>query len=372
MFHLQCVEHTHGVGEWIAPESECGFSAGSPPVLPSGHPPRPLPGMRGIGIQCDMLDFCYVRCKNSRDFYFFTGITSETFKELYKFVGGDEVCDKLKYTKTDGTPRRARRSKLCPKDQLFVTLIRLRRGVPIKDLARLFRVSTGFMSTTVYTWIRFLSLQLQALLDKMFVSAAAQDAHAKDQDPFANFPNLRVIIDCAELKIQKPFNFRMQSNTWSAYKSDNTLKYLFGISRSTGLSFVSRGCEGSMSDKQVVMVSGFLDHLRPNDVVMCDRGFDIDSELNARGVHIAIPAFLGNRTHFTAAEMRKSQDIASKRIYVEMFIKKVKDFRILRGKIPNKLLPIMDDLVVVCSVLTQFDKPIIAAQNVIDMSDSDR
>ena len=235
------------------------------------------------------------------------------------------MCDKLIYHKSDGTPRRPRQSALSSKDRFFMTLVRLRRAVPIKDLAACFEVSMSFASTVTYTWIRFLGLQFQVLSKRMFVGTAAQNVNKLPA--FKRFRNLRVIIDCAEFKIQKSKNFQMQSNTWSTYKSDNTVKYLFGMSTYTGASFVSRGCEGSMSDKEVTEVSGFYDHLVPGDKVMCDRGFDIEPELNQRGVGIIRPAFLGKRDALTALEIRESQDVSSSRIFVEILIKKSQRFQ---------------------------------------------
>lgn len=322
-----------------------------------GEGGTPLPVRINASVQCDLPTITYSVCSRRADFKFFTGISKETFEEIYLFIGGDEVCYNLKYRKRDGTPKKPRMSVLSPKERLFMTLVRLRRGIPLRDLAVIFGITLSFASTIVYTWIRFLSLQFQGLLKRMFVSAEVQNVNKFSI--FQRWPNLRAIIDCAEFRIQKSSNFQMQSNTWSSYKSDNTIKYLFAMSCYTGASMVSRGFEGSMSDKEVVIESGFLDYLAPGDVVMCDRGFDIEAELNELGVDIVIPAFLGTRDALTAGETSKSAEVSSARIFVEILIKSVKDFRIFRGKIPNKLVPVMDDMVNICTVLSQFDKPVI-------------
>jgi len=203
----------------------------------------------------------------------------------------------------------------------------------------------------------------------MFVSAEAQNAQKPDL--FKRWPNLRVIIDCTHFKIQKPFNFQMQSNTWSAYKASNDLKYCVGISTFTGLSFLSQGFEGSVSDKEIILRSGLLDKLKPNESVMCDRGFDIEPELNAINVDTIMPPFLGDRESFSAAEIEEAQRIAEARIFVEIMMKRIKDFRILRGQIPNRLLPVMDDMVLICAVLTQFDPPIITKGKEAALSDDE-
>lgn len=53
------------------------------------------------------------------------------------------------------------------------------------------------------------------------------------------YPDCRVIIDCTEIEIQKPFNPNEQQATFSFYKNTNTLKALVGISPSGAFTFIS-------------------------------------------------------------------------------------------------------------------------------------
>jgi hypothetical protein len=43
--------------------------------------------------------------------------------------------------------------------------------------------------------------------------------------------------------------------------------------------FVSKLYSGSISDKEIVNVSGFLEKLQPGDAVMADKGFNIQDYL---------------------------------------------------------------------------------------------
>ncbi|KAK3909668.1 O-methyltransferase bfoE [Frankliniella fusca] len=315
---------------------------------------------RSIGIQCERSFIDYEKCKHlsETDFKFYTGITQTVFELLYDFLGGDEVCDKLKYEYKYSTPKRERfNSELTSKTKLFLTLLRLRRGIVGRDLKVLFNITEYHALRIAYTWIRFMSLQFKKLDQLMFVSSAAQNP--LKPRCFEKFPNLRVIIDSTEFKIQRPKHFQQQNNTFSAYKSSNTMKFLVGISCFGGLSFLSEGFEGSISDRKLLVESGLMDYLQPEDAIMADRGFDCEDLCDEKEVNLLIPAFLDHRTHFTARELILNRSIAVSRIHVETFIGLIKQFRLVRYAIPNAMLPIASDLVRVCAYLVNFQLPFI-------------
>lgn len=53
------------------------------------------------------------------------------------------------------------------------------------------------------------------------------------------FQKAVVIIDCTEFFIEQATNLLARSQTWSNYKSHNTIKYLIGITPQGTVSFVS-------------------------------------------------------------------------------------------------------------------------------------
>ncbi|XP_026291788.1 uncharacterized protein LOC113216260 isoform X1 [Frankliniella occidentalis] len=319
---------------------------------------------RSIGIQCDRGFLCYAKCKKMKevDFRFYTGISQEVFEMIYQFLGGDEVCNKLKYEYDAKTPEREPFNwKLTAQDKLFLTLLRLRRGIPVRDLKVLFNISKYHASRICYIWTRFMSLQFKKLDDLMLTSAAAQNP--LKPRCYEKFPNLRVIIDSTHFKIQQPKHFQQQNNTYSSYKAANTIKFLVVISCFGGLSFLSEGYEGSISDRQLLIQSGLMDRLQPEDAMMADRGFDCEDLCDEREVNLLIPAFLDQRTHFTARELILNRAIAVSRIHVETFIGLIKQFRLIRYIIPNSMLPIASDLVRVCAYLVNFQQPFIKDDN---------
>lgn len=82
------------------------------------------------------------------------------------------------------------------------------------------------------------------------------------QEFIDKYPNNTVIIDATELKIQVPSALQKHSESYSSYKSHTTFKSLIGVDPNGGIMFISQLYEGSISDKQIVKRSGFLETLK--------------------------------------------------------------------------------------------------------------
>ncbi|KAK3918026.1 CCA-adding enzyme [Frankliniella fusca] len=296
----------------------------------------------------------YKICARSHDkFKFFTGLSVDNFQALFDFLGGDDTIKRLKMKYTQRTPRKFyTEAKMTSEDKLFMFLLRLRRGYPIADLAHIFGVSKEYCSRVLYMMLRYLCIKFEALSKHMFISAKAQE-HKKPK-PFKPFKNLRIIIDGFELNLETPSNFQQQGNTYSDYKAHNTVRFILGISCYGGIIFVSPGFEGNMSEKKALAESGFFDMLENGDVVMCDRGFEINNELLRRGVEVLKPPSLGGRKKFTPEEEILTRAIASARIYVEHAVRLVKANRLLRFTIPMSMIPTISDYTYVAGFLANF------------------
>ena len=182
------------------------------------------------------------------------------------------------------------------------------------------------------------------------------------------YPNNIVIIDCTELKIQCPSALVMQSQSYSSYKSTNTLKGLVGIEPNGGFIFVSQLYTGSISDKEIVKRSGFLEILKrkieveeilDQDSIMADKGFEIVKELADIGLNLNIPPFLKNKRQFNLDEVIQTQSIARHRIHVERAIGKVRNFAIFQSKFRISLLGSVNLIWTVCCLLSDFMDPIL-------------
>ncbi|KAF4527682.1 hypothetical protein B566_EDAN012648 [Ephemera danica] len=112
--------------------------------------------------------------------------------------------------------------------------------------------------------------------------------------------------------------------------------------------------ESRCSDKKILRHCGLLDLLEQGDVIMADRGFDMDSDIKERGISIVNPAFHRGRDQFESHENIKSRQLAQVRVHVERAVRKIKEFKILEGVIPITLVPMLDRIWTVCVHLANF------------------
>ena len=94
---------------------------------------------------------------------------------------------------------------------------------------------------------------------------------------------------------------------------------------------------------------------------MADRGFTIKDMLDNIGVIVVklnIPPFMEGQQQLPASEVSEGRKIASVRIHVERAIGRIKLFQILKHTIPLNLTGLSDQIVTVCTFLSNF-KPVL-------------
>lgn len=297
---------------------------------------------------------------------FYTGFPNyQTMMVLYEFLDPGEQGENINYWLSgkgfDSTPKSVKKRRpriLKPVDEFLLTLCRLREGFAELHLAQLFNISQPTVSRIFISWINFLYLKLGHI--NIWPSRELVNETMPD-DFKAKYPTTRVIIDCTEVRCEMPSSLLLNSELFSSYKNHTTLKALVGISPKGGFTFIGQLYTGSISDREIVERSGFLNlPFSKGDTVMADKGFTIDDILPL-GVSLNIPPFLGMSEQMSAEDVIATQEIASLRIHVERAINKVKNFRIFDGVIPFTYFGVVNQMWCVCAMLCNMHDPLISA-----------
>ena len=144
---------------------------------------------------------------------------------------------------------------------------------------------------------------------------------------------------------------------WSNYKHDNTVKVQIGCTSTGVITSVSDTFGGSVSDKELFIRSGVMEHLNPNEAIMVDKGFLIHDVLQGSGVELIRPPFLPSNTQFEMEDRDSGREISKARIVVENVNSRLKKFNILAKRVNIKYLPIINEIVFNCCSLSNFGPP---------------
>lgn len=234
------------------------------------------------------------------------------------------------------------------KKSFFIVLVKLKTGNFNEDLAQTFGTSPSHISSIFSTWINFLCVELKLLFEMQ------NNEHEK-------FDDLKIVIDCTELMVQRASNLDARKKTFSNYKHHDTVKFMVGVSPSLAVNFVSQAWGGRASDKHITLESdAFMNGLSAGDCVMADRGFNIGNDLKKKGVKLLIPEFKGrDRPQMTSQEAHRSEYISRARIHVERIIQRIKTFYLLERVIRLNMQDLVEQIFTVCAYLTNFQMPII-------------
>ena len=112
--------------------------------------------------------------------------------------------------------------------------------------------------------------------------------------------------------------------------------------------------------------AGFLKHLLPGDVVLADRGLNIEDTLHLYGAELKIPAFTKGKPQLSKEDVDNTRQLASVRIHVERLIGLTRQkYTIMQGPIMIPLLK-KDDK----TGLMAFDKIVHVACALVNLSES--
>ncbi|XP_049520628.1 uncharacterized protein LOC125944308 [Dermacentor silvarum] len=233
-----------------ASEQPCGVAAAVPDVPPSPQQAEEVDAREeetGVYVQTDMAmsdiraleeecirlnDCLYTEPKVA----YYTGMASFTmllavFKLLEPFIAHGVNNSLTKF------------------QEFFLFLMKIKLNLQNADLAFRFNVSESTVSRIFDKWLHVAYCRLKSQISWPERSALQRTMPQAFYDTFGS--DVAVIIDCFEVKIERPSSYLPRSETWSTYKGSNTAKYLIGIAPQGVVTFISEGWGGRISDKHI-------------------------------------------------------------------------------------------------------------------------
>ena len=248
------------------------------------------------------------------------------------------------------------RTSLDKFQQVLLFLMRMKLNLIYEDLGYRFVVSR---STTSRTFLNILDIAASRLA---FLIRWPEREELWKTTPRLSGKILKtIVIDCFEVFIEKPANLLVRSQTFSTYKHHNTAKFLIGICPQ-GVIFISKAWGGRVSDKHC----GILHYLLPKDIILADRGFDIQDSAAIYYADIKIPAFTRGKKQLHPLQVEETRKNASVRIHVERVIGLVRrKYTILQSTLPADYLDNKDS-----DGMTVLDKIALVACTLTNVCDS--
>lgn len=315
--------------------------------------------------KCQILTLNNVK-SNQKLFKYYTGFPHYgTFEALFNYL--EPKARDMKYPYGERTvshqhfvnirrsakkPGKARSLEL--REEFFMTMVRLRLGIPSADMAIRFGISESTFSSIFTAWICLLSIELEAIC-KMPESIVDDTPQA---ECFSEFNNVRIVLDCTELFAETPSALSAHKQFYSAYKHHSTVKFLVGMNAGGAITYISKMYGGRSSDKFITNESeDLLDSLHGGEKVMVDRGFTISSDLPP-GVELLIPSFKHkDKTQFSKEELRKNKKISEARVHIERAMRRIKQFLFLSKEMKLTQKDIYENIFKACGYLVNFQDP---------------
>ena len=280
-----------------------------------------------------------------------------------KLEPGNVLTDRCKPMESESRRRASGggwKSSFTLLEKIFLTLVRLRRGIDLRLIGDLYGVSESTISRIFKTMVNYMYLRLGML--PIWPNPEHVSAHLPRI--FRElYPSTFIVIDATELRCEVASSLPAQSQLYSAYKSHTTVKGFLGMTPDGAVSFVSEffwrvhqwPWAGHQEPLSWLVASGYGTSL------MADKGFDIQDLLVSSGVKLNIPPFKRAGQQMAPEDVQRTQRIAKVRIHIERLIERVKEFQILQKVSPVTLFPCVNQIWTVCCLLTLFQTRLVAA-----------
>ncbi|XP_044744742.1 uncharacterized protein LOC123306688 [Coccinella septempunctata] len=182
-----------------------------------------------------------------------------------------------------------RSRRLTARERIIMTFIKMKLDMSYVCLGILFNISNEMCKLYFIEMVQILS----SVLKPTIYFPSSDENRANMPYCFKNFRNVRIILDCIEIFVQKPKCLCCRIKFYSQYKSSATVKFMTGVTPAGTICFVSEPYGGRASDKAIFEQSGVIQKLDPGkDAIMIDKGFMIEDMCAAHRIQLIRPPFL--------------------------------------------------------------------------------
>ena len=259
---------------------------------------------------------------------YFKGNEMETTKR-YQFSPSKPLCQKKP------GPKR----QLGLANEFLLVLMSIRLDSPLEDLAFRFKISAGYASKFFTTITIFLARELKPLI---YWPAPEQTLSYKHPHFSGDFNKFEGIGDSTEQWNQRSSNPKAQYQTYSIYKSHNTVKKLVICTKSGSISYISDAYAGSATDRFITEDNNIAARFTRGYSTLYDKGFNVQDLFLQCKVTARIPPFVRSERQLTPSEVAIGKRIARARIHTERVIGRLKEFRLLDHTLPLNLVDLID------------------------------
>ncbi|XP_062535453.1 uncharacterized protein LOC134204691 [Armigeres subalbatus] len=158
-----------------------------------------------------------------------------------------------------------------------------------------FRCISSMYGVCPKTCSKYFNTFIPILADVMRIAVPWFDKDIVSNDlpyHFRQYKNVRAVLDCTEIPIQRPTCLHCRIISYSHYKGRETAKYMVSITPGGCFNFISPGYVGKASDKFIFNHCDILPLFDKHDAVMVDKGFSISQELAAHHLEMIRPPTL--------------------------------------------------------------------------------
>lgn len=217
-------------------------------------------------------------------------------------------------------------------DHLLIVLMKLKLGLSDNDLGYRFGLDGDIIAPIIQTWIPAVAAVLSPLIEW-----PSDDAIAKTKPSCFNeeCSECRCILDTLDVTIAMPD------------ATTKVVSYVICATPAGTISFLSQGF--SCGKRQLIKGSGFMDHLKPKDLLLSNKALPIPKELSAVGVTLLTPVKAVSKKPAASNKLDISVDVWRQ---VDKVLDWWKDFSVFQLPIPEAYEEMLDDLVVICAALT--------------------